>query len=87
MNDDAEPEPMDSVGRRSVTRWIHKVLLPARRARHRALAHVKENPENRLIRTRLSGDDPYWWILAGGIHVPGFAATKTGEDTSPTGQP
>jgi hypothetical protein len=43
---------------------------------------MKENPENRLIRTRLSGDDPYWWILAGGIHVPGFAATKSGEDTT-----
>ena len=82
MSDDAKP--MDSAGRRSVSRWIHKVLLPARRARHRAFAHMKENPENRLIRTRLSGDDPYWWILAGGIHVPGFAATKPGEDNSST---
>ena len=82
MSDDAKP--MDSAGRRSVSRWIHKVLLPAGRARHRAFAHRTENPENRLIRDRLSGDDPYWWILAGGIHVPGFGASKPGEDNSST---
>ena len=82
MSDDVKP--MDSAGRRSVSCWIHKVLLPARQARHCAVTHMSENPENRLIRTRLGGDDPYWWILAGGIHVPGFGASKPGEDNSST---
>ena len=59
------PKRMDSAGRRSVSCWIYKVRLAVRRARHRAFAYLTENPENRLIRTRFSGADPYWWILAG----------------------
>jgi len=35
----------------------------------------------RRVNQRLSGDDPYWWILAGGIHVPGYVgAVQEGFD-------
>ena len=75
---------MDSAGRRSASCWIYEVSLAVLGAQHRAYTYSTECPENRLIRTRLSGDDPYWWILAGGIHVPGFGATKPGEENSST---
>jgi len=26
------------------------------------------------VSDHFTGNDPYWWILAGGIHVPGFGA-------------
>lgn len=30
------------------------------------------DPGRRIICERLDAKDSYWWILAGGIHVPGF---------------
>src|SRR5690242_1538004 len=74
-SDDTEPESRNSAPGRSVPSWIRNLLSLVRGALRHAIAEVKENPDNRLIRIRLSGDDPYWWILAGGIHVPGFAST------------
>jgi hypothetical protein len=34
-------------------------------------AHEREAGAQ-LVRNLLDGDDPHWWILAGGIYVPGF---------------
>lgn len=41
MSDDAKS--IVSAGRRSVSRWIHQVLLAARRARHSDFAQIKKN--------------------------------------------
>jgi len=36
-----------------------------------------------ILTRRLGTDDSYWWILAGGIHVPGFGpAAEPGEALS-----
>jgi hypothetical protein len=44
---------------------------------------VQESDQQILTR-RLGTDDPYWWILAGGIHVPGFGpAAEPDEALSP----
>jgi hypothetical protein len=31
-----------------------------------------EDEGQRLLRRRLETHDSYWWILAGGVYVPGF---------------
>jgi hypothetical protein len=38
---------------------------------------------NQLMRRRLGAEDPYWWILAGGIYVPGFDIDGPGKTRPP----
>lgn len=39
-----------------------------------------QESEQEILTRRLGTEDPYWWILAGGIHVPGFGpAVEPGE--------
>ena len=39
-----------------------------------------QESEQEILTRRLGTEDPYWWILAGGIHVPGFGpAAEPGE--------
>lgn len=40
--------------------------------RFKSLDHSAGDEGKRRIEQRLSGDDPYWWILAGGIHLGWF---------------
>lgn len=35
---------------------------------------TRVSPGQAILRQRLDGDDPFWWILAGGTDVPGFGA-------------
>lgn len=42
-----------------------------------------QETDQQILTRRLGSDDPYWWILAGGIHVPGFGpAAEPGEAPS-----
>lgn len=48
-------------------------------AGHTQVGRFQESDQQILTR-RLGTDDSYWWILAGGIHVPGFGpAADPGE--------
>lgn len=39
-----------------------------------------QESDQQILTRRLGTDDSYWWILAGGIHVPGFGpAAEPGE--------
>lgn len=59
-------------------------ILSRRVGRHGSRAQRRDVPEqdaSRLsIGKRLDASDPYWWILAGGIHVPGFGAYAEASD-------
>jgi hypothetical protein len=44
---------------------------------------VRRISDQQILTRRLGTDDSYWWILAGGIHVPGFGpAAEPGEAPS-----
>jgi hypothetical protein len=36
---------------------------------------LRADRQDPVLKTRLGTADPYWWILTGGIHVPGFEPT------------
>ena len=43
-----------------------------------------QESDQQILTQRLGTDDSYWWILAGGIHVPGFGpAAEPDEALSP----
>ncbi|WP_426986178.1 hypothetical protein [Pseudarthrobacter sp. Y6] len=59
-------------------------ILSRRVGRPGSSAQRRDVPEQDASRlsmgTRLDASDPYWWILAGGIHVPGFGAYAEASD-------
>lgn len=43
-----------------------------------------QGTDQQVLTQRLGTDDSYWWILAGGIYVPGFGpSAEPGEGPSP----
>lgn len=54
---------------RVVSNWLHAAASQLARWRRPQLS-----PGQDILSGRLDGEDPFWWILAGGIHVPGFGA-------------
>lgn len=56
-------------------------IFGSRLSRRDPCHYVTKEAEIRLVKQRLEGNDPYWWILAGGIHVPGFAGAPDGAAT------
>jgi hypothetical protein len=59
-------------------KWLRRIVLQPMSLRgsgasHRVLApDVEKHAGRQVLTRRMSGDDPYWWILAGGTHVRGF---------------
>lgn len=59
-------------------KWLRRsVLQPvelsgSEAGRHALAPDLEKHAGQQLLTRRLSGDDPYWWILAGGAYVRGF---------------
>ncbi|MEV8147710.1 hypothetical protein AB0O52_06115 [Arthrobacter sp. NPDC080073] len=57
-----------------VLKWLQPVLRQYWRLRSGlvGLPNPAEDLGQQTLIRRLEADDSYWWILVGGIHVPGF---------------
>ncbi|MET3206901.1 hypothetical protein ABIB17_002072 [Arthrobacter sp. UYEF6] len=55
-----------------------RVDRPGSRAQGRDVPEQETSRQS--IGKRLYASDSYWWILAGGIHVPGFGAYAEASD-------
>ncbi len=59
-----------------VSNWLQAGASQLARWRRTQVSRGASAPDRgqEILRRRLDGDDPFWWILAGGTHVPGFDA-------------
>ncbi|MHC6220777.1 hypothetical protein [Arthrobacter sp. MMS24-S77] len=61
-------------------KWLRTVIRHACGLRSRAgVSRISTStPDGQLLARRLDADDSYWWILGGGIHVPGYGPEGEG---------
>lgn len=52
------------------SKWLHAAASLVTRRRK-----TGDDAGQEILRQRLSGDDSFWWILAGGVYVAGFSAS------------
>lgn len=58
-----------------VVEWFQALARHGSRTLGQAGRHVPHSdPGRQVITERLGASDSYWWILTGGIRVPGFGA-------------
>jgi hypothetical protein len=70
--------------------WLHTVTRRCAVLRSNPVGHPVSalDAGRQILIRRLDADDPYWWILTGGICVPGFGphvARQPASGKPPTG--